>query len=61
MRKMLLSLLAVGTTLAVATPALARDNCGRGYHRIYKGRCVPNRYSYPVARSMKIVVPPCGW
>jgi hypothetical protein len=43
MRKMVLSLLAAGTALAVATPALARDNCGRGYHRVYNGRCVPNR------------------
>jgi hypothetical protein len=44
MRKMLLSLIAAGAALAVATPALARDNCGRGYHRVYNGRCVPNRY-----------------
>jgi hypothetical protein len=42
MRKILLSLLAAGTALAVATPALARDNCGRGYHRGWHDRCVPN-------------------
>jgi hypothetical protein len=27
---------------AAATPALAADGCGRGFHRIFNGRCVPN-------------------
>ena len=41
MRKLVLSLLAAGTVLAVATPALARDGCGRGYHRVYKAVACP--------------------
>ncbi len=43
MRKMLLSLLAAGTVLTAATPALARQGCGRDFHRGAYGRCVPNR------------------
>jgi hypothetical protein len=43
MRKMILALAAAGTMLAVATPAMARDGCGRGFHQGYRGHCVPNR------------------
>ena len=43
MRKIVLSLIAAGTALAVASPALAREGCGPGGHRNYNGRCVPNR------------------
>lgn len=43
MRKIVLSLLAAGTVLATATPALAREGCGRGYHRGWHNRCMPNR------------------
>ncbi len=35
--------LASVVALAAAVPAQARDNCGRGFHRNYHGRCVPNR------------------
>jgi hypothetical protein len=27
-----------------ATPAEARDGCGRGFHRGYHGQCISNRY-----------------
>lgn len=43
MRKMILALAAVGTMLVAATPAMARQGCGRGFHRGYYGRCIPNR------------------
>ncbi len=42
MRKLILTLAAAGSVLAVATPAFAREGCGRGYHRGWRDRCVPN-------------------
>jgi hypothetical protein len=41
--KMILALAAAGTMLVAATPAMARDGCGRGFHRGWHDRCVPNR------------------
>jgi hypothetical protein len=29
--------------MAAATPAMAREGCGPGFHRSPHGRCVPNR------------------
>jgi hypothetical protein len=46
MRKLILTLAAAGSVLAIATPALAREGCGRGFHRGYYGRCVPNGPRY---------------
>jgi len=43
MRKIALALFATGATLVMASPALARDGCGRDFHRGAYGRCVPNR------------------
>lgn len=43
MRKIVLSLLAAGTVLATAAPAMARDGCGPGGHRGPYGHCRPNR------------------
>jgi len=40
---MILALAAAGTMLAAATPAMAREGCGRGYHRGWHNRCMPNR------------------
>ncbi|MDB5679768.1 hypothetical protein [Sphingomonas bacterium] len=59
MRKMLLSLLAAGTVLATAAPALARDGCGRDFHRGGNGRCYPNRGPAPVvvgAPGVRLVI-----
>ncbi|THD35649.1 MAG: hypothetical protein E7773_11110 [Sphingomonas sp.] len=53
MRKIMLSMLAAGTVLATAAPALAADGCGRGYHRGWHNRCVPNR-------GDRVVVAPVG-
>jgi len=41
--KMILALAAAGTMLVAATSAMARDGCGRGFHRGWHDRCVPNR------------------
>ncbi len=46
MRNNLIAIAAIAAGLA-ATPALAADGCGRDFHRIFNGRCVPNR---PVER-----------
>jgi len=35
--------LASAFALAAASPADARQGCGRGFHRTPYGRCVPNR------------------
>jgi hypothetical protein len=43
MRKILLALVAAATALTVASPALAREGCGRNFHRGPYGRCLPNR------------------
>lgn len=48
MRKILLAGLAVGTLLS-ASPAFARQGCGVGWHRDWRGWCVPNRRGYYVA------------
>ena len=36
--------LAAGATLATASAADARQGCGRGFHRGYYDRCIPNRF-----------------
>ncbi len=43
MKKFLLGAAAIGTLVALAAPAQARDGCGRGEHRGPHGRCWPNR------------------
>lgn len=54
MRTMLIALAAAGSTLALATPALAREGCGPGGHRAYNGRCVPNRGPGYAARGPEV-------
>lgn len=51
MRNLLIALAAAGSTLAIATPALARQGCGPGFHRGYYGRCIPNRGNRYYARG----------
>ena len=41
-KSLFVAALVAGTTLAVATPADARDGCGRGGHRGPYGHCRPN-------------------
>ena len=58
MRMIVLSLLAAGSALAAAAPAMARDGCGDGFHRGPHGRCHPNRgpvYGAP-APSVRLVI-----
>ena len=43
MKKMLLAVAALGTTLTAAIPTQARQGCGPGFHRGYHGRCIVNR------------------
>ena len=44
MKKMMFALvIAAGAAVGTATPADARDGCGRGFHRNYNGYCRPNR------------------
>jgi hypothetical protein len=43
MRKLLLTAIALGSFVAVAAPADARQGCGPGWHRGYHGHCRPNR------------------
>ena len=48
MKKILGLAVAAGALFAAATPAVAAQHCGRGYHRGYHNRCVPNRrYARP--------------
>jgi hypothetical protein len=42
-KKILALALVAGTTVALASPADARDGCGRGFHRGPYGHCRPNR------------------
>jgi hypothetical protein len=42
MKTLLLATAAIGSLLAVATPADARDGCGPGAHRNPYGHCRPN-------------------
>ena len=55
MRKLLMASVLAGATALVATPALAAEGCGGGFHRTPGGRCVPNRV---VARPGVAVVAP---
>lgn len=43
MKRAFLMMAAAATLAASATPALARQGCGIGFHRDYYGYCVPNR------------------
>lgn len=57
MRNMLIALAAAGSTLAIATPALARQGCGPGFHRGYYGRCIVNRGPmYRPAPGVRLVI-----
>ena len=51
MRKIILALVAAGTALGVAPPALAREGCGPGFHRGPYGHCQPNRRPGYVVRG----------
>lgn len=53
MRKLILALAAAGAVLTVATPAMAREGCGRGWHRADNGRCYRNNVR-------RVVVAPRG-
>ena len=53
LKSLFVAALVAGTTLATATPADARDGCGRGAHRGPRGFCRPNygpRYNAPAVR-----------
>ena len=43
MKKILSLAMAAGLAMGVASVAEARDGCGAGFHRNYRGHCVPNR------------------
>lgn len=43
MKKIFAVALVAGAALASATPALARDGCGRGFHQGPRGHCRPDR------------------
>jgi hypothetical protein len=55
MKKIISLALAAGLTLSVASPAMAREGCGRGFHRGPHGHCRPNR-----DRGTRVVVTPGG-
>ncbi|WP_157216006.1 GCG_CRPN prefix-to-repeats domain-containing protein [Flavisphingomonas formosensis] len=55
MRNYLLAAVALGATLAAASPALARDGCGPGAHRGPYGHCRPNRGPGPVIVGAPVV------
>jgi hypothetical protein len=55
MKKMMFALAIAGAAVAAATPADARDGCGRGFHRAYNGHCRPNRGPVMVAPGALIV------
>ena len=57
MRKLLITLAAAGSMVAIAAPAFAREGCGRGYHQGAYGRCVMNgpRYVRP-APTVRLVI-----
>jgi hypothetical protein len=42
MRTLLIASALAGAATLAATPALAAQGCGGGFHRGYHGRCVPN-------------------
>lgn len=44
MKKVIALALAASATLGLASAADARQGCGRGFHRGYYGRCIPNGY-----------------
>lgn len=48
MNKLLTAALTASAALVTiaAVPAQARDGCGRGYHRGWDNRCMPNRGDY---------------
>ena len=62
MKKLFLTAIALGSLVAAAAPADARQGCGRGWHRGAYGHCRPNR-GYHVAPPVRIGVyyPHRGW
>jgi len=54
MKKLIAFALAAGITLSVGSTADARQGCGRGFHRGYHGRCVPNDRAW--ARHHRVLV-----
>ena len=55
MKKVIVASLALGAVLAAATPALAREGCGPGFHRGPYGHCRPNH-----DRDRVVVAPRVG-
>lgn len=44
MKRIIALMLATGAMIGTASLADARQGCGRGFHRGYYGRCIPNRF-----------------
>jgi hypothetical protein len=50
MRRLLIAVALAGAGTVAATEAMAAQGCGPGFHRTYRGRCIPNRgYVRPAA------------
>lgn len=54
--KFLTAAITAGLALSVVSVAEARDGCGRGFHRIPNGRCVPNLGPGPVVLTPGLVI-----
>ena len=64
MRKILLAAIAASTALVTVSPAVAAQGCGRGFHRGYHGRCIPNhgpRHYYGRAPVIGVYYHGRGW
>ena len=54
--KLFLAAVAAAATLTVASPAMARDGCGRDFHRGPAGHCRPNVGRGAVIGGPRIVI-----
>ena len=64
MKRLLLSVPAVGMLAGITTAADAAQGCGRGWHRGPYGHCHPNRegvYVAPGRLSIGVFYPGHGW
>jgi hypothetical protein len=56
MKALLAAALFAGAAIAAASPAAAREGCGRGFHRDAYGHCRPNRGPAVVAVAPGLVI-----
>jgi hypothetical protein len=57
MKKIISLALAAGLAVGVASVAEAREGCGPGFHRNYRGFCVPNRgHRVVVAPGVRLII-----